>query len=82
MGAIAGSDQTEHRFPDFAYLPANYGGEVFKLRQDFPSVRLLDQTLPAFVNIDFKTDWKRYVLAARELPDESCCARKPFALRC
>lgn len=53
-------------FPDFGFmLDTQYHGPVFKLSQDFPSV-LPTPPLPPFFEIDFKKNWKEYLLAVRQ----------------
>ncbi len=54
-------------FPDFGYMVSanQYSGPVFKLSQDYPAV-LPTPPLPPFFEIDFKTNWKEYLLAVRK----------------
>jgi hypothetical protein len=53
-------------FPDFGFLPApkDYAGPVFQLSQQYPAT--LAATQPPFMNTDFKTDWKKYILEVRD----------------
>ena len=55
-------------FPDFGYmLPPEQipGVKVFKLSQDFPQDEPKGE-LPAFFKIDFKTNWKEWLLGVRD----------------
>ena len=55
-------------FPDFGYMvPASEitnVSDVFKLSQDYPRT-LPNNKLPEFYNIDYKKDWRSYLLAIR-----------------
>jgi hypothetical protein len=54
-------------FPDFGFLPPpdTYKGAVFKLSQDYPTTRPPASRLPDFLKIDFRQDWRGYMMAAR-----------------
>lgn len=57
------------RFPDFGYMPApgTYTGRVFVLSQDYPTVQPQpDEGVKKILAIDFKKDWKAYLLAVRD----------------
>ena len=55
-------------FPDFGYMapPSEItnASHVFKLSQDYPRIRP-NNKLPEFYNIDYKKDWRSYLLAVR-----------------
>ena len=55
-------------FPDFGYMapPSEItnANHVFKLSQDYPRT-LPNNKLPEFYNIDYKKDWRSYLLAIR-----------------
>ena len=55
-------------FADFVYLPppSQYTGRVFKLSQQYPAELPPKERIPAFFKIDFKTQWREYLLAARD----------------
>lgn len=56
-------------FPDFGFMPTNYHGRVFKLSQDYPTTLENvenDEALQEILGIDFKTDWKKYILAVKD----------------
>ena len=61
------SISNQEPFPDFGFMlsPKQYGGTVFKLSQNFPTVVPSDPK-PAFFNIDFKTDWRNYLLEVQK----------------
>lgn len=55
-------------FADFGYLPApgDYSGRIFRLSQQYPSDPPSSDELPGFLKIDFKKQWKEYILAVRD----------------
>jgi hypothetical protein len=55
-------------FPDFGHMlpPDSVDAEVFKLSQNYPNTLPDKSTIPSFFNIDFKTDWKKYMLEVRK----------------
>jgi hypothetical protein len=55
-------------FADFVYLPppSQYTGRVFKLSQQYPAELPPKERIPEFFKIDFKTQWREYLLAARD----------------
>ena len=55
-------------FADFGFMPApaDYSGRVFHLSQQYPPTEPGADELPAFLNIDFRKDWRKYILAARD----------------
>jgi hypothetical protein len=55
-------------FADFEFLPppAQYAGPVFRLSQQYPSELPPKERIPEFYKIDFKTNWREYLLAARK----------------
>lgn len=56
-------------FPDFGHMidPAKYQGRVFKLSQDFPSTQPgLEPAVKTILDIDFKQDWRQYIMAVRD----------------
>ncbi|HEX5708119.1 MAG TPA: hypothetical protein VFX96_12530 [Pyrinomonadaceae bacterium] len=54
-------------FPDFGFLPPpdQYTGQVFKLSQNYPATRPPNSARPAFLKIDFRTNWYEYMMAGR-----------------
>ncbi len=60
----------EHPFPDFGFMvspqvAADSGFQVFKLSQDYPAT-VPTTPLPDFFTIDFKKDWRKYLLAVQQ----------------
>jgi hypothetical protein len=53
-------------FADFGYLPppGSYSGRIFHLSQQYP--KELPNNLPEFFKIDFRKEWREYLLAARD----------------
>lgn len=62
------SHETHRPFADFGYLPNpnEYSGRVFRLSQRYPATAPSREKLPKFLELDFRKDWKAYILAARE----------------
>jgi hypothetical protein len=59
------------RFPDFgqAFLPApgQYTGRIFKLSQEYPQDKpAIEAAERKFLDIDYRKDWKAYILAVRD----------------
>lgn len=56
------------RFPDFGYLPppGKYEGRVFRLSQDYPLHVPPKADLPSFLTLDFRKQWREYLMAVRE----------------
>lgn len=57
------------RFPDFGYMipPGTYTGRVFVLSQDFPMREPQpDAAVKKILAIDFKQDWRAYLMAVRD----------------
>lgn len=56
------------RFPDFGNMPAakDYNGRVFHLSQDYPKQLPSEDRKPAFLNIDYRRDWRKYMMAVRD----------------
>ncbi len=57
------------RFPDFGYMiePGTYTGRVFLLSQDYPHVEPQpDAAVKKILAIDFKKDWRAYLMAVRD----------------
>lgn len=57
------------RFPDFGYMmpPGTYNGRVFVLSQDFPrTLPKSDAGVKKILGIDFKQDWRAYLMAVPE----------------
>jgi hypothetical protein len=54
-------------FADFEFLPgpAYHSGRVFRLSQQYPAA-MPQEGIPEFFKIDFKTNWREYLMAARE----------------
>jgi hypothetical protein len=63
----ADADSVNERYPDFSFLPKpnEYPGRVFRLSQRFPKQLPTADERPAFLQIDFKQQWREYLLAAR-----------------
>jgi hypothetical protein len=60
-------------FPDFGFMvtPADYVNKysnepIFRLKADFPAELPPKANVPAFLNIDFKTQPKEYIMAVRD----------------
>lgn len=58
----------DQHYPDFNYLPspADYQGRVFTLSQHYPMQEPDASLRPEFMKIDFKKNWKEYLLAAQD----------------
>ena len=57
------------RFPDFGFMiePGAYTGRVFLLSQDYPRTEPKpDDGVKKILSIDFKKDWRAYLMAVRE----------------
>lgn len=56
------------QFPDFAYMPPprEYDGRIFVLSQTYPQDPKVAEKLPAFLQTDFRLDWKKYILQVRD----------------
>ena len=54
-------------YPDFGFLPSptEYAGRVFSLSQRYPAKMPAKSMLPKFLEIDFREDWRDYLMAAR-----------------
>lgn len=55
-------------FPDYGYKPpaSEYSGPLFKLSQDYPTLRPPLSDLPLLLNTDFTKDWRAYLMRARD----------------
>ena len=55
-------------FPDYGYKPpaSEYSGPLFKLSQDYPTLRPELSDVPVLVNTDFTQEWRKYLLQARD----------------
>ncbi len=55
-------------FPDFGNMlpPDSVSGRVFKLSQDFPKEKPIEKVQPEFFKVDFKKDWKKYMLEVQK----------------
>ena len=66
--AFSVASKKQKPFPDFGYMaPANEVtniNEVFKLSQNYPKT-LPKNKLPEFYSIDYKKDWRKYLLSIR-----------------
>ena len=64
---LESATSTQEPFPDFGFMlsPKQYSGEVFKLSQNYPT-EVPNDPKPAFFNIDFKTDWRNYLLEVQK----------------
>src|SRR4051812_36350089 len=58
----------DEHYPDFGFLPppTEYKGRVFTLSQKYPKVEPDRSLRPAFLSIDFKENWREYLLAAQD----------------
>ncbi len=58
----------DQHYPDFGFLPppTEYKGRVFTLSQKYPKKEPSVSERPEFLKIDFKTNWREYLLAARD----------------
>jgi hypothetical protein len=61
---------SKHRAPfaDSGFLPppSEYRGRVFRLSQNYPDQLPAKERLPDCLKIDFKSQWKEYLLAVRD----------------
>jgi len=61
--------KAQTKFPDFGFMvpPSEVTNvnEVFKLSQDYPK-SLPKNKLPKFYSIDYKTNWREYLLSVRD----------------
>ncbi|HEY1602816.1 MAG TPA: hypothetical protein VGG64_24645, partial [Pirellulales bacterium] len=55
-------------YPDFSFLPppGDYEGRVFRLSQDYPAKPSGPDVLPAFLKVDFRKEWRRYIIEVRD----------------
>jgi hypothetical protein len=55
-------------FPDYGYKPpaSEYSGTLFKLSQDYPTIRPPQSALPLLLNTDFTKNWRAYLMQARD----------------
>lgn len=62
----AGEFADEH-YPDFSFLPPpqEYSGRVFQLSQRYPEQLPGPASKPSFLDIDFQSKWREYLLEAR-----------------
>src|SRR5262249_11781295 len=68
---VTGADDkpyVDEHYPDFEFLPPPnvYKGRVFVLSQKYPGAEPDRSQRPAFLTIDFKTQWHEYLLAAQD----------------
>lgn len=65
--AAAGPHGVHGPFPDFGFLPSRdvYTGPVFRLSQACPAEPPPAANLPAFMTMDFRNNWRNYMLAVR-----------------
>lgn len=58
----------DQHYPDFGFLPppAQYDGRVFTLSQKYPTAEPDVSLRPDFLKIDFKKEWRAYLLAAQD----------------
>lgn len=68
-----GAKKATASFPDFGFMISRteytekYSNEpIFRLKTDFPTEMPPKENMPAFMNIDFKTKPKEYILAVRD----------------
>jgi hypothetical protein len=56
------------KFPDFEFLPppGQYSGRVFHLSQRYPDEQPGRDRMPDFFQIDFRQNWRDYLMKARE----------------
>lgn len=69
-------------FPDFGHMPGpdEYQGRVFKLKQDFPVARPpIDAAVQRILKIDYKKDWKAYIMAVRDYIYEGNIEDRPVS---
>lgn len=67
-GQGADKPYVDQHYPDFGYLPSpqQYKGRVFVLSQHYPKAEPDASQLPGFLSIDFRTQWREYLLAAQD----------------
>lgn len=65
----ANQTKIQRKFPDFGFMvpvdQVTNANEVFKLSQDYPK-NLPNSALPKFYKIDYKTNWREYLLSVRD----------------
>ena len=65
----ANQAKVQRKFPDFGFMvpveKVTNSKEVFKLSQDYPK-NLPKSPLPKFYSIDYKTNWREYLLSVRD----------------
>jgi hypothetical protein len=61
-----GDEADTAAFPDFGYMvpPSEYSGPVFQLSQNYPDT--LPSTVPAFLSVDYKKDWRGWLEKAQD----------------
>ncbi|HEX7279104.1 MAG TPA: hypothetical protein VF255_05700 [Solirubrobacterales bacterium] len=52
--------------PDRKPPPSEYDGPLFELRQDYPAQMPPAGEMPGFFGTDFREDWRKYMMEARE----------------
>jgi hypothetical protein len=64
----SGSDPSQKPFPNYGFKPpaSEYNGPLFKLSQDYPTQKPKASELPGFFKIDFRKDWRTYMMQVRE----------------
>jgi hypothetical protein len=63
-----GNSNPNKPFSDYGYKPpaSEYDGPLFELSQDYPSHMPSAKEMPSFFKIDFRKDWREYMMQARE----------------
>lgn len=68
ISSVASGQHVDQHYPDFGFLPPpdKYLGRVFVLSQKYPLIEPTLERRPSFMKIDFKKQWREYLLEARE----------------
>ncbi len=69
LGQLYSKSSGLPRFPDFGFMvpPGEYTGRVFVLSQDYPQqAPEPDAGVKKILSIDFKQDWRAYLMAVRD----------------
>jgi hypothetical protein len=68
LAACAPAPTKQTPFKDFGYQPpaSEYNGPIFKLSQDYPTIRPRPYKLPPMLDIDFTKTWRPYLMSARD----------------
>lgn len=68
LAACAPAPAPQAPFKDYGFKPpaSEYAGPLFKLSQDYPTLRPEPSNLPLLLSTDFTQDWRTYLMQARD----------------